>query len=268
MPIVGSNLGFGSGGSGQGTGFGKLRMGWLTGLEDTFSRGINKIPPNTPQWQQQIAFNNSYTVDVESSFLRSSSFYSPVRLTKMGNHLQDATKPFEHTGLTEQLIAPKLYNAGTDNALDYLGRSAMLFNEILSPDFGKNLTIPVNLVNPLPGSPVVPMLSTTTPEALDFLGLQSVLPFYTAADTANNAALQQFPVGSPLRLNMPFQARQIQAQPLNPQPQPQGSVSVNDVLKAQALGQGGGLPTTATSTLNTSAASLPDLLKLAQGFQG
>ena len=264
MGIVGGNLGFGTGGAGLNgaNGFGNLRMGWLTGLEETFSRGNSKIPENIPQWQQQIAFNNNYTVDVESSFLRSSSFYSPVRLTKMGNHLQDATKPFEHTGLTEQLIAPKLYNAGTDNALDYLGRSANLFNEVLSPDFGKNLTIPVDLVNTIQGGAVIPQFSNFPPEALHFMGLQSILPFYTAADTANNATLAPFPAGSPLGTTMPFQAGQIQVQPLNQPPQQQG-VSVNDVLKAQALGLGGGLANSYNITNNTSAL-LPDLLKFIQ----
>jgi hypothetical protein len=262
MGIVGGNLGFGFGGAGQGTGLGNLRMGWLTGLEDTFSRGIGKIPENIPQWQQQIALTNTYTVDVESSFLRSSSFFSPVRLTKMGNHLQDITKPAGFTGLTEQIIAPKLYNAGTDNALDYLGRSATLFNEVLSPDFGKNLTIPVDLVNTIQGGTVIPTFSNFPPEALNFFGLQSVLPFYTAADNANNAGLQQFPVGSPLNTNMPFQTGQIQVQPLN-FPQQQRGVTAEDVLKAQALGLGGGLANNYNVSFNASA-SLPDLFKFIQ----
>ena len=266
MGIVGGNLGFGNGGAGQGTGFGKVRLGWLSGLDNSFSRGINKInQTTTPQFQQQIDFNNSYTVDVESSFLRSSSFYSPVRLTKLGNRLQDATKPFEHTGLTEQLIAPKLYNAGTDNALDYLGRSANLFNEVMAPDFGKNLTIPVDLVNTVQGGAVIPTFSNFPPEALNFFGLQSVLPFYTVANTANNADLQQYPVGSPFRNNLPFQPGQVQVKPLNMPPVQQG-VTANDVLKAQALGLGGGLANSYNITTNAST-SLPDLLKFIQGNQ-
>lgn len=238
--VVGGNLGFGTGGAGQGNGLGQLRLGWLSGLNNRFDRVTNEINPATPQWQQQIQLTNAYATDVADSFLNSSSFYQPVRLTKLGNHLQDATKPAEHTGLTEQLIAPKLYNAGTDNALDYLGRSATLFNEVMSPNFGKNLTIPVDLVNTLQGGPVIPTFSNFPPEALNFYGLQSVLPFYTAADTANNAALLQYPVGSPLRNTMPFQAGQIQVQPLQFPPL-QNNINLADVQKAQALGLGGGL---------------------------
>jgi hypothetical protein len=232
-------------------------LGWLTGLDDTFSRNNRKTSQASPQWEQQIAFNLNYTKDVEGSFLRSSSFYSPVRLTKMGNHLQDATKPFEHTGLTEQLIAPKLYNAGTDTALDYLGRASTLFNQVFSPDFGQNLTIPVDLVRTIEGGPVIPVVaSNAPPEALNFMGLQSIFPFYTSANTANNTAFTQYPVGSPLRVGMPVEMGQIQVQPLN-QPKQQQGVTANDVLKAQALGLGGGLLTIYYETNNTQ-----DLLKL------
>jgi hypothetical protein len=169
----------------------RVNLGPLVGIDNDFNQAVRRIDRNnTPVWQQQTAVFQAAAEDINNSTLSSSSFYDPKRyraiMGKVNESMQSTFKP----GLMDQIFPNTLFNPKVDYGLDFLKRpmEAML-GVMNTPDFGKQLVVPMEMQQ-LPNGSVVPLAPEIGAEALHFMALGNLAPFYTPV---NPRFTPQFP---------------------------------------------------------------------------
>jgi hypothetical protein len=147
---------------------------------------FNKAVRSAPEGQSPIlTYLNAGVQSFNKNPLVGTSFWGLRRLNEEMGLIVNSFTAERGPTLMDQLAPPTLLNGATASNLDFLTAPIDRFNVLADPNFGKNLSIPVTfLPNNIDGA-VLPTLGTTTPEALNFLGLANTFPVYQSASLAN-----------------------------------------------------------------------------------
>jgi hypothetical protein len=175
----------------------RVNLGPIVGIDNDYNQVVKNINRNTmPVAQQQATLFQAAAEDINNSTLSSSSFYDPKRYHAIMRQVTDNMTSTFKPGLSDQIFPNTLFNSAQDYGLDFLKRPMEAFQGVLNdPNFGKNLVVPLEMQQ-LPNGSVIPLAPEVGAEALHFLALGNLAPFYT---TVNPRSTPQYPAfGTPI----------------------------------------------------------------------